>query len=248
MIIGYFIRSLVCAFDSFKGSAPLPTITVVPAVSWSPLALARVFCVSNPAGEESGYYRRSSAVLHSHGCPQPDASREQWQRAGSGDSILLVVPTSKTDQFGLVHCPFPCVIPYDASPSSAFQSIRDIELTEPCVGSARERRPLFATPEGEPYQGHVLRQRLHQLVTTLFGSSMADVISFHSFRIEAGLQASQGQVPVGSDPADLAEDDSRIAARLQPTRLLRECELDDEGGDGNLLCDSSGQLSRPERC
>ena len=27
---------------SFKGSAPLPTITVVPAVSWSPLALARL--------------------------------------------------------------------------------------------------------------------------------------------------------------------------------------------------------------
>ena len=34
---------------SFKGSAPLPTITVVPAVSWSPLALARVFCVSLPS-------------------------------------------------------------------------------------------------------------------------------------------------------------------------------------------------------
>jgi len=27
----------------------LPTITVVPAVSWSPLALARVFCVSLPS-------------------------------------------------------------------------------------------------------------------------------------------------------------------------------------------------------
>ena len=34
---------------SFKGSAPLPAITVVPAVSWSPLALARVFCVSLPS-------------------------------------------------------------------------------------------------------------------------------------------------------------------------------------------------------
>ena len=36
---------------SFKGSAPLPTITVVPAVSWSPLALARVYLLrENPLG------------------------------------------------------------------------------------------------------------------------------------------------------------------------------------------------------
>lgn len=189
--------------SSLRGST-VPWNPTVSHVDRTVLRIGRVFrktgnrlgeAVANPADEESGYYRRSSAVLHSRGCPQPDASREQWQRAGSGDSILLVVPTSKTDQFGLVHCPFPCVIPYDASPSSAFQSIRDIELTEPCVGSARERRPLFATPEGEPYQGHVLRQRLHQLVTTLFGSSMADVISFHSFRIDLACRLLKVKCP-----------------------------------------------------
>ena len=35
--------------------------------------------------------------------------------------------------------------------------------------------------------------------------------------------------------------------RVQPTRLLRECELDDEGSDCDLFCGSSGQLSRLER-
>ena len=41
----------------------------------------------------------------------------------------------------------------------------------------------------------MLRQRLHQLIDTLFGPSMADVISFHSFRIDLACRLLKVKCP-----------------------------------------------------
>ena len=210
--------------SSLRGST-VPWKPTVNHVDRTVLRIGRVFrktgnrlgeAVANPAGEESGYYRRSSAVLHSHGCPQPDASRERWQRAGPGDSILLVVPTSKTDQFGLIHCPFPCVIPYDASPNSAFQSIRDIELTEPCVGSARILRKT--TPESlRAYSRLGFSENASWTTRAATATySAAQVANFHALSdadpMKAFIDGGFGAAPARSTPAPRGTSQSNMFA------------------------------------
>ena len=67
-----------------------------------------------------------------------------------GDLVLVAPCSSKADQFGEEHCPFPSVIEYDGTSTCAAAALRDIELERPCSGAARASTPLFARADGQP--------------------------------------------------------------------------------------------------
>jgi hypothetical protein len=138
--------------------------------------------VGAPSGEVS--YLTRSCVTFSIGkvlVNDPQAAQLRLLRAG--DFVLLAPCSSKPDQFGEEHCPYPSLLPFDGSSSSAAAVMRDIELGCPCHGEARLSAPLFADALGRPYHYSTLNRRLHQLLEGLFGAAVASTLSRPSIRI-----------------------------------------------------------------
>lgn len=110
-------------------------------------------------------------------------SAGDWRAFASGDAILLAPCTSKSDQFGEEHCPFPSILPYDESDSSAAAAIRDIELQQPCSVAARRTTSLFCDEQGSPFTYSMLHRDLRVLLSALFYASFSSAFSWHSVRI-----------------------------------------------------------------
>jgi hypothetical protein len=100
-----------------------------------------------------------------------------------GDVVNLGPCTSKPDQFGMAHCPFPSVLPFDGSPTCAAAYIFNLELQEPCRGKDREITPLFCDENGRAYTYDILNRELFLLLKALFGVKVATSLSWHSIRI-----------------------------------------------------------------
>ena len=133
--------------------------------------------------EEITYLTRGSASYVISGVLVTDPSPQQLRLMRPGDIIHLAPCPSKADQFGEEHCPFPSILEYDGSETSAAGSIRAIELERPCRGPQRSTTPLFANRTGRPYSYSTLNRWLHNLMVALVGPGLASVLSWHSFRI-----------------------------------------------------------------
>ena len=57
-----------------------------------------------------------------------DPTEEQWRGMGAGDYIVVTPPRSKTDQFGEIHCPYPCILPFENTPLNAARRLREAAL------------------------------------------------------------------------------------------------------------------------
>jgi hypothetical protein len=114
-----------------------------------------------------------------------DPTREQLLSLKVGDKACVCPPRAKPDQWGEIHCPFPVTLPFRPEVGNAAAGLRDIELNRPCHGAERETFPLFATASGVPYTHSVLGSLLRSVLTHLFGSAVASLYTWHSFR--AGL-------------------------------------------------------------
>ena len=100
------------------------------------------------------------------------------------DGANIIPPRSKSDQFGEVHCPFPIFLTFRGTPYCAVQALMDIEFRFPC-SSHRDNIPLFTQKNGQPYSHGMLDKMLHTVLEFCFGSAVALVFSWHSYR--AGL-------------------------------------------------------------
>jgi hypothetical protein len=96
---------------------------------------------------------------------------------------LLAPCTSKSDQFGEEHCPFPSILPFDGLETSAAAAVRDIELEQPCTPDMRRKTPLFCDTHGAPYSYAMLHNDLRAVLTAIFGARFAKAFSWHSIRI-----------------------------------------------------------------
>ena len=134
---------------------------------------------------EIRYIVRDSLVWHiaAVAASLKDPSVADLNTVRPGDSFEIIVPLSKSDQFGEIHCPFPIPIEFSRDSLSAFQRILAIELREPCHGTARESRPLIARPDGQPYTHGILDPTLHAVLVFLYGEQVARRYSWHSMRI-----------------------------------------------------------------
>ena len=112
-----------------------------------------------------------------------DPSPEQWAAMRPGDVIGVVPPRSKTDQWGEVHCPYPCSLVYDDTPLNAAKRLRDAELRSPCRGDERQWRPLFATAQGKPLNHSSMDRLLFAVLSCTIGALRAKLYSWHSFRV-----------------------------------------------------------------
>ena len=111
-----------------------------------------------------------------------DPSDAEMDSLDVGDTAFLAPPRSKPDQWGEIHCPFPVTLPFDRSPDNAAAALRDIEKRCPCHGADRERMPIIATAEGNPYTHAVLDNILHNVLVYRYGAAMASLFSWHSYR------------------------------------------------------------------
>ena len=75
------------------------------------------------------------------------------------------------------------MLPHNGEASCAAQAIIDMELERPVRGEARKLQPLFSDESGNPYTYSVLHRELRMLLTALFGSKVAAIMSWHSIRI-----------------------------------------------------------------
>ena len=139
--------------------------------------------VYHPSGEDGFYFSRGSVTYIIAGVIVSDPTPAQLARFGPGDIILLQPPRSKTDQFGEIHCPFPSSLPFSADADSAAQCILEIERARPCQGAARERTPLVADENGQPYTHSVMDTLIHHMLVRCFGEAAAKCYSWHSLRI-----------------------------------------------------------------
>ena len=119
----------------------------------------------------------------STGAKVTNPSASDWHAFAPGDSILLAPCTSKSDQFGEEHCPFPSILPFDGSDASAAASIRDIELERPCSPADRAITPLFSDQSGAPFSYSMLHSDLRALLSAIFGKAFSQAFSWHSVRI-----------------------------------------------------------------
>ena len=170
-------------------------------VAWSPaprlrdrnlLRLGRVLwrtghrlgeIVWHPSGEVNYLTRACVSISKADGSKIGQPTATDWRALAAGDCILLAPCTSKSDQFGEEHCPFPSILPYDGSDTDAAAGIRDIELEQPCAAAARRTTPLFCDAAGVPYSYSMLHKDLRAVLTALFGKSCASAYSWHSVRI-----------------------------------------------------------------
>jgi len=122
-----------------------------------------------------------SAVIG--GATLSDPTDAQWRAMTRGDYLVVVPPRSKTDQFGEVHCPYPCILPFEDEPLNAAKRLRDAALRRPCHGAARGTTPLFAANDGRPHSHSYLDGLLRAVLTATVGAQRAALYSWHSARI-----------------------------------------------------------------
>ena len=139
--------------------------------------------VWHPSGEVNYLTRACVSISKADGSKIGQPTATDWRALAAGDCILLAPCTSKSDQFGEEHCPFPSILPYDGSDTDAAAGIRDIELEQPCAAAARRTTPLFCDAAGVPYSYSMLHKDLRAVLTALFGKSCASAYSWHSVRI-----------------------------------------------------------------
>ena len=139
--------------------------------------------VWHPSGEICYLTRKCVSISKSNGRKIAEPSSDDWHRLSAGDSVLLAPSTSKSDQFGEEHCPFPSILPYDGMPACAAAAVRDIELERPCAPQLRRTTPLFADAHGAPLRYAQLHSALRTLLSALFGKPFASAFSWHSIRI-----------------------------------------------------------------
>ncbi|KAL1528090.1 hypothetical protein AB1Y20_009456 [Prymnesium parvum] len=152
------------------------------------------------------YITRSCVVWSVGGVLLTDPSPAQLSTLRAGiDYALVAPPRSKPDQWGEIHCcPFPVTLTYDTDEPNAAACVRDIELRYPCAGAARASTPLFADRAGQPYSHGFLGALLHAALTFLYGSSVASLYTFHSYRRQALQAPRQGASPAFADTPALA--------------------------------------------
>jgi hypothetical protein len=139
--------------------------------------------VWHPSGEINYLTRACVSISKSDGRKVGQPSAADWRAMHPGDCILLAPCTSKSDQFGEEHCPFPSILPYDGLGTDAAAGIRDIEMEQPCAPDARRTTPLFCDASGVPYSYAMLHNDLRALLTALYGKKYASAFSWHSIRI-----------------------------------------------------------------
>jgi hypothetical protein len=139
--------------------------------------------VWHPSGEISYLTRACVSITKASGAKVPAPTSAHWRALAPGDSVLLAPSTSKSDQFGEEHCPFPSILPYDSSDTSAAAAVRDIELEQPCAVDARRTTPLFCDASGNPFTYAMLHRDLRLLLSAVFGAAFATAFSWHSIRI-----------------------------------------------------------------
>jgi hypothetical protein len=139
--------------------------------------------VWHPSGEINYLTRACLSISKADGRKIAQPSSADWRALQPGDCVLLAPCTSKSDQFGEEHCPFPSILPYDGSGLDAAAGIRDIELEQPCLAADRSTTPLFCEASGAPYSYSMLHNDLRALLTALFGKTYAGAFSWHSIRI-----------------------------------------------------------------
>jgi hypothetical protein len=139
--------------------------------------------VWHPSGEIRYLTRGCVSISKSNGCKIANPTAADWHALSPGDCILLAPSTSKSDQFGEEHCPFPSILPFDGLDTSAAAAVRDIELEQPCAPDMRRKTPLFCDKGGAPYSYAMLHNDLRAVLTSMFGASFAKAFSWHSIRI-----------------------------------------------------------------
>lgn len=139
--------------------------------------------VWHPSGELNYLTRSCISISKANGSKISSPTAAHWHALAPGDCILLAPCTSKSDQFGEEHCPFPSILPFDGSDSSAAASIRDIELQLPCALADRRTTPLFCDEGLAPFTYAMLSRDLRVLLTALFGPKVAATFSWHAIRI-----------------------------------------------------------------
>ncbi|KAL1508133.1 hypothetical protein AB1Y20_007721 [Prymnesium parvum] len=107
----------------------------------------------------------------------------------TGSSVKTSLPDSREP---LAQPPFPQCPPsrpsvavtltYDTNVPNAAACLRDIELRYPCTGALRGCTPLFADRAGGPYSHGFLGSLLNSALTFLYGSAVASLYTFHSYR------------------------------------------------------------------
>ena len=120
---------------------------------------------------------RIAGVVHIH--PTPELLRGL---VTGRDAALLAPPRSKPDQWGEIHCPFSVVLTYEDTPENAAAALRDIELRTQCPRGERESTPLFHDANRQPYSHAFLHSVLRLVLGHLYGSRVAELFSWHSYR------------------------------------------------------------------
>ena len=128
-----------------------------------------------------------------------------WHRAPSRTQLLgmqpgrdgcsVTPPRSKPDQWGEIHCPFTIFLVLHNHPEDACAAVRDIELTCPVPEDARETTALFGDERGEPYSHGVLDPVLRFVLTYLYGTKIASIYSWHSYRSGLATMLYAAKVP-----------------------------------------------------
>ena len=168
------------------------------------------FRLAEVAAHSSGeirYLTRSNLTAVVKGRPQADPPPDVLRSMSTGDYFLVTPPRSKTDEWGEVHCPFPCTLMYADDPLNPARRLRDAELRAPCRGDARATTPLFARPVGVlltyafvdgPHS--LKRPRVHHRT----GGGRQVLVALVPYRI--GLRAESGGVPARRRAAHLPLD------------------------------------------
>jgi len=144
------------------------------------------FRLAEVAARSSGeikYLTRANLTAVVKGVPYVDPSPEVLRSMSAGDYFLVTPPRSKTDEWGEIHCPFPCTLMYSDDPLNPARRLRDAELRAPCRGEARTTTPLFARPGGVLLTHSYMDPILSSVLTYTIGREDAAKYSWHSFRI-----------------------------------------------------------------
>jgi len=147
---------------------------------WTGFRLAEVAAHSSG---EIRYLTRANLTAVVKGRPYADPSPEVLRSMSAGDYFLVTPPRSKTDEWGEVHCPFPCTLMYADDPLNPARRLRDAELRAPCRGDARATTPLFARPGGVLLTHSYMDPILSSVLEYTIGREEAAKYSWHSFRI-----------------------------------------------------------------
>jgi hypothetical protein len=151
--------------------------------------------VSHTSGEIM-YLTRASVVWRINGMLVADPTVTQLTSMMPGrDGCLVSPPRSKPDQWAEMHCPFTIFLLLSTSPECACGAVRDIEIARPCQGAAREATALFADERGQPYTHAKLDPILRHVLTHLFGTAVASIFSWHSYRVGLATMLHAAGVP-----------------------------------------------------